>query len=82
MTSFSPILQIAGTRPVFRIAWDAFSKNPRIQVVTIPNARALLLDDQPKLTDEAIATFIALASSKAELKNPNLSGPKKSVVQR
>jgi hypothetical protein len=51
-------------------------------VVTIPNARALLLDDQPKLTDEAIATFVALASSKAELKNPNLSGPKKSVVQR
>ncbi len=66
----------------FQDAWDAFSKNPRIQVVTIPNARALLLDDQPKLTDEAIATFVALASSKAELKNPNLSGPKKSVVQR
>src|SRR5713101_4583781 len=66
----------------FQDAWDAFSKDPRIQVVTIPNARALLLDDQPKLTDEAIATFVALASSKAELKNPNLSGPKKSVVQR
>ncbi len=66
----------------FQDAWDAFSKNPRIQVVTIPNARALLLDDQPKLTDETIATFVALASSKAELKNPNLSGPKKSVVQR
>jgi pimeloyl-ACP methyl ester carboxylesterase len=66
----------------FQDAWDAFSKNPRIQVVTIPNARALLLDDQPKLTDEAIATFVALTSSKAELKNPNLSGPKKSVVQR
>jgi len=65
----------------FQDAWDAFSKDPRIQVVTIPNARALLLDDQPKLTDEAIATFVALASSKAELKNPNLSGPKKSVVQ-
>jgi hypothetical protein len=66
----------------FQDAWDAFSKNPRIQVVTIPNARALLLDDQPKLTDEAIATFIALASGKAELKNPNLSEPKKSVVQQ
>lgn len=66
----------------FQDAWDAFSKNPRIQVVTIPNARALLLDDQPKLTDETIATFVALASGKAELKNPNLSGPMKSVVQR
>jgi hypothetical protein len=51
-------------------------------VVTIPNARALLLDDQPILTDEAIATFITLAGSKAEPKNPNLSGPKRSVVQR
>jgi len=66
----------------FQDAWDAFSKNPRIQVVTIPNARALLLDDQPKLIDEAIATFVALTSSKGELKNPNLSGTKKSVVQR
>jgi pimeloyl-ACP methyl ester carboxylesterase len=66
----------------FQDVWDAFSKNPQIKVVTIANARALLLDDQPKLTDEAIATFVALASSKAELKNPNLSGPKKSVVQR
>jgi len=32
--------------------------------MTIPNARALLLDDQPKLTDEAIATFVALAAAK------------------
>jgi pimeloyl-ACP methyl ester carboxylesterase len=66
----------------FQDVWDAFSKNPQIQVVTIANARALLLDDQPKLTDEETATFVALARSKAELKNPNLSGPKKSVVQR
>jgi hypothetical protein len=39
----------------FQDSWDAFSKNPRIQVVTIPNARALILDDQPKLADDAIA---------------------------
>jgi hypothetical protein len=48
----------------FQDAWDAFSKKPRIQVVTIPNACALLLDDQPKLTDEAIATFIARPAAK------------------
>jgi len=26
--------------------------------MTLPNARALLLDDQPKLADEAIAKFV------------------------
>ena len=43
---------------VFQDAWQAFSKNPRVQRVTIPDARALLLDDQPKLADDAIASFI------------------------
>jgi len=41
----------------FQDSWDAFSKNPRIQLMTIPNARALILDDQPKLADDAIAAF-------------------------
>jgi pimeloyl-ACP methyl ester carboxylesterase len=41
----------------FQDAWDAFSKNSRIQLLTIPNARALLLDDQPKQADDAIAGF-------------------------
>lgn len=66
----------------FQDAWDVFSGNPHIQLLTIPNARALLLDDQPKLTDDAIATFVALTSSKGEPKTVNLSGPKKSAVQR
>ena len=43
----------------FQSSWEAFSKNPQIQLLTIPNARALLLEDQPKLTDEAISTFIS-----------------------
>jgi pimeloyl-ACP methyl ester carboxylesterase len=42
----------------FQDSWDAFSRNSRIQSVTIPNARALVLDDQPKLADAAIATFV------------------------
>jgi pimeloyl-ACP methyl ester carboxylesterase len=41
----------------FLDAWDAFSGNSHIQLLTIPNARALILDDQPKQTDEAIALF-------------------------
>ena len=45
----------------FLDAWDAFSSNPRIQLLTISNARALLLDDQPKLADDAIAAFVERA---------------------
>lgn len=41
----------------FQDAWDAFTSSPRIKFVTIPNARALILDHQPNLADEAIAAF-------------------------
>jgi len=51
----------------FQDSWDAFSRNSRIQLLTIPNARALILEDQPKLADEAIARFIERVSkAKAE----------------
>jgi len=42
----------------FQNAWDPFSKNPQIRLMTIPDARALLFDDQPKLVDDAIAAFL------------------------
>jgi pimeloyl-ACP methyl ester carboxylesterase len=42
----------------FQDSWEAFSANQHIQLLTIPNARALVLDDQPKLADDAIAAFI------------------------
>ena len=42
----------------FQDSWDAFSKNSRIQLLTIPNARALILEDQPKLADDGVARFI------------------------
>jgi pimeloyl-ACP methyl ester carboxylesterase len=43
----------------FQSSWEALSRNPQIQLLTIPNARVLLLDDQPKLIDEAISTFVS-----------------------
>ncbi|HYE84987.1 MAG TPA: alpha/beta hydrolase [Vicinamibacterales bacterium] len=43
----------------FLDSWNAFASNPKIELLTIPNARALLLDDQPKAADDAIAAFVA-----------------------
>ena len=51
---------------VFQDAWQAYSKYPNVQLVTIPNARALILDDQPQLADDAIASFIKTAREKAK----------------
>jgi len=48
----------------FQDAWDAFSKNSQIQLVTVPNARAMILDDQPKLADDAIAAFVGQAGKR------------------
>ena len=42
----------------FQSAWDPFSKNRQIRLMTIPDARALLLDDQPRVVDEAVAGFV------------------------
>lgn len=42
----------------FQDSWEPLSKNPQVQRITIPDARALILDDQPKLADEAIAAFV------------------------
>jgi pimeloyl-ACP methyl ester carboxylesterase len=50
----------------FQDAWEVFAKNSRIHLLTIPNARALILDDQPKLIDDAIATFVEHVSKSRE----------------
>ena len=42
----------------FQDAWDTLRKSDTIQVTTIPDARARLLDDQPALTDAAITGFL------------------------
>ena len=41
----------------FQDSWGPLSNNPQLQRISIPDARALILDDQPKLADEAIAAF-------------------------
>ena len=33
-------------------------RHPQLELVKLPNARMLVLDDQPKAADEAIATFV------------------------
>jgi pimeloyl-ACP methyl ester carboxylesterase len=42
----------------FQDAWAPLSSNAYLRLVSIPDARALMLDDQPKLSDDAIAAFI------------------------
>ena len=40
-------------------SWETLiPKNPKVKLVKIPDARLLVLQDQPKLTDDAIATFV------------------------
>lgn len=39
-------------------SWETLPKNPKLQLVKIPEARLLVLEDQPKKADEAIATFV------------------------
>ena len=41
----------------FQDAWGPLSKNSQVERISIPDARALILEDQPKLADEAIAAF-------------------------
>ena len=46
-------------KPSFLDSWETLvPKHPQLELVKIPNARMLVLDDQPKAADEAIATFI------------------------
>jgi pimeloyl-ACP methyl ester carboxylesterase len=46
-------------KPSFLDSWETLvPKHPQLKLVKIPNARMLVLDDQPQAADEAIATFI------------------------
>jgi pimeloyl-ACP methyl ester carboxylesterase len=42
----------------FLDGWNGYPVNSRVQAITVPDARALMLDDQPELTDRAIAAFV------------------------
>jgi pimeloyl-ACP methyl ester carboxylesterase len=51
-------------KPSFLDSWETLvPKNPRLELVKIPNARMLVLDDQPKEADDAIATFVKKAGA-------------------
>jgi hypothetical protein len=44
-------------------SWETvIPKHPKLELVKIPDARLLMLDDQPKKTDDAIATFVEKVS--------------------
>jgi pimeloyl-ACP methyl ester carboxylesterase len=46
-------------KPAFLDSWETLvPKHPQLELVKIPNARMLVLDDQPKAADDAIATFV------------------------
>jgi pimeloyl-ACP methyl ester carboxylesterase len=49
----------AFAKPAFLDSWETLvPKNSNLELVKIPNARMLVLDDQPKLADEVINRFI------------------------
>ena len=46
-------------KPAFLDSWETLvPKNPQLELVRIPNDRMLVLDDQPKFADDAIAVFV------------------------
>src|SRR5262245_4211737 len=47
-----------GYKTIFQDAWQALSKYPEVHLVTVQGARALILDDQPQVADDAIVSFI------------------------
>ena len=52
-------------KPSFLDSWETLvPKHPQLELVKIPNARMLVLDDQPKAADDAIAAFVKKVSEK------------------
>jgi pimeloyl-ACP methyl ester carboxylesterase len=45
-------------RMSFQDSWDGLPSNSRVERIVIPDGRALMLDEQPALTDRAIAAFV------------------------
>jgi pimeloyl-ACP methyl ester carboxylesterase len=49
----------AFAKPSFLDSWETLvPKHPQLELVKIPNARMLILDDQPQAADAAIAAFV------------------------
>ena len=54
-------------KPAFLDSWETLvPKHPQLELVKIPNARMLVLDDQPQAADEAIAAFMKSFSETAK----------------
>jgi len=52
-------------KTAFLDSWETLvPRHPKLELVKIPDARMLVLDDQPKLADEAIATFVGKVSQR------------------
>jgi pimeloyl-ACP methyl ester carboxylesterase len=52
-------------KPSFLDSWETLvPKHPQLELVKIPDARMLILDDQPKLADDAIAMFVGKVSKR------------------
>jgi pimeloyl-ACP methyl ester carboxylesterase len=49
----------------FQESWEPLRRNPRIELTVVPDARALMLDDQPAFTDAAIARFVERHTGRA-----------------
>jgi pimeloyl-ACP methyl ester carboxylesterase len=50
-------------------SWGRFANHSRIQLLTVPDARALVLDDQPQVSDDAIAAFVTAHSPRRSIRN-------------
>ncbi|HKC66128.1 MAG TPA: alpha/beta hydrolase [Pyrinomonadaceae bacterium] len=49
----------AFTKMAYVNSWETLtSKNPKVKLMRIPDARLLILEDQPRVADDAIATFV------------------------
>ena len=57
-------LALGWFKPSFQDGWSGYPRNPKVEMTTIPDARALLLDDQPALADQAIATFVSAVTGR------------------
>lgn len=52
-------------KPSFLDSWETLvPKHPQLELVKIPNARMLVLDDEPKVADDAIAMFVGRVSKR------------------
>jgi len=54
-------------KPSFLDSWETLiPKDPQVELLKIPNARMLVLDDQPKAADDAVAAFVKRVSEKVK----------------